>query len=712
MPRRRRIATIEPDGNATAAPEREKAGKGGGPGAAGALALTISATGGPTVTIPVDDALDRAAMHWSWVVRNRDRWSGQGDAQRQQRALARKQLVALHVAESDLDALGAAELIQVGVPWGGDEVGWAGRIFPWEYVLSAATTYPDARRRPWVIRRLVVDAGAGEAQRPVTSGAIVTSAPGRLREAFSFTAEQLLVQSALGGLPLDAIADPLPAALHARLSERRPDLVHLAGVDNHQGAALLRLDDANKDGYLLADETGKPTQVAAENLAQLVAADAHPRLVSCNFWNSGQRTAPLLVAAGAESSIGFQDQFDDGVAELFFATFYRTWAASGWATARAFEDTLLALKAAGASLRGTGVVLWTRRDVLADLAGAPVATTPPGARVTRGLRRVPARGDVEAGLDVGAFSFDGESSPGEASSRGDTYSAGGRAPAPRPADALWVEVRPLPSVNYSLLHNNRPLFDQFRLRKHIAEAIRGVEIEVVLFVGGDSYPFRTTIDVSADVVDLRDRIRVPLTSTMLRAFRESVQSVVYVSVHVDGTTIHQDTYPILLEPIEEWSEDAGGIWLPSFVLPRDPAVAEVIDAAASLARVLRDDGKAAFDGYQSVVETATDGYECVEAQVKAIWSVLAYQFGLRYINPPPTYAQRAQRLRTPTDVRADEVGHVHRPRPAPGRVPRVRGHLPGHLPAARSRAPGLLAGRRPARGLPPGRCPRDGRGAG
>ena len=40
----------------------------------------------------------------------------------------------------------------------------------------------------------------------------------------------------------------------------------------------------------------------------------------------------------------------------------------------------------------------------------------------------------------------------------------------------------------------------------------------------------------------------------------------------------------------------------------------------------------------------------MDDQVRAIWSTVANDLGIRYINPPPSYSIASQRLRTPTQI--------------------------------------------------------------
>ena len=114
-----------------------------------------------------------------------------------------------------------------------------------------------------------------------------------------------------------------------------------------------------------------------------------------------------------------------------------------------------------------------------------------------------------------------------------------------------------------------------------------------------------------------------------------------------------------LLPVDQWRDnDKDGQWLPSFVLPRDPAVTALIEKAQRYVRVLRDDPSAGFDGYQSLDPRAADPAAEVDRQVQAIWSTIVHELDLGYINPPPSYntAMDSQRLRTPSMIVKDRSG--------------------------------------------------------
>ena len=121
--------------------------------------------------------------------------------------------------------------------------------------------------------------------------------------------------------------------------------------------------------------------------------------------------------------------------------------------------------------------------------------------------------------------------------------------------------------------------------------------------------------------------------------------------------IRSQTFRVTLLPVDQWRDTkTDRIWLPSFALPRDAAVLRVVDAAQRYLMTLVDDSAAGFDGYQSLDDTSEDPAEGVDLQVQALWAALIQDFGLSYINPPPTYAQTDQRLRFPSEVLSGRRG--------------------------------------------------------
>ena len=442
----------------------------------------------------------------------------------------------------------------------------------------------------------------------------MASLPGRLTQSgYEFESEIALVRSNLR-FKEEVLRDPTLAGMRDFFQRKKPDVVHLAGVDWHEGHTILnepeRREDRTCDGYFVAGPGGASVAALSQEIADAVTAGGswHPVLAACNFYNSAARTAALIVGAGANAAIGFQDEIDNIAAEEFFTNFYKEWRAAGWKLLEAFESALQGL-GAGSHKTGTGVVLWSAQ---------PLIDAAPPRRAKGVAAKRPAE---ERPLNL--------------------------------LEDLIPAIDPVESVNYSLLHNAQSLFKRFTLTNaHGTKRISGVRLYVELCVGDQNYPFRTILDIApGSIENLTDRVRIPLTSTLFRSLRESVRSVLFVKISCEGSDLKEQTYPVRLLAIDEWLDtEQLNAFLPLFVLSRDPAVLRIVDAAQKHLRTLTDDPGAGFDGYQSVDPNAENPSEPVDLQVWALWSALCYDFSISYINPPPSFEESSQRLRSPSDV--------------------------------------------------------------
>jgi hypothetical protein len=239
----------------------------------------------------------------------------------------------------------------------------------------------------------------------------------------------------------------------------------------------------------------------------------------------------------------------------------------------------------------------------------------------------------------------------------------------RPDDAhaiITPRIEAFEEINYSLLHNRRPLFKHFTLVNQSADyknqdrlaTVADVDVSVTLCAGTESASYQRRLVLNTTSVDLTDNIHVPLTSDLMRSVHESINSSLLVEV-AWGKVIYRESLPVRLLPVDQWRDnDRDGQWLPSFVLPRDPAVGRLIEKGQRYVRVLRDDPSAGFDGYQSVEPRASDPAAEVDRQIQAIWSTIVHELDLGYINPPPTYSNAldSQRLRTPSMIEKERSG--------------------------------------------------------
>lgn len=568
---------------------------------------------------------DATVKLWSALLEGRRHWAGGVETRNQQAGRAHEELGHYGLEHEALDRIARAGHVEVSIDGSGGELQTFARRVPWEYLLSAAT----ADRRKGVslmISRQLAGMRSAIARNP-SSLLFIESAPGRFRRLLDFTSERKIVMGAFD-FPQSGIQiaeSESEESLKARF-QTRADVVHFTGFDAHQGAALSSgalEDDPSVDGIVLRGSRNQPVIVEARQFASDLKSKTHgPVLVSFNCYYSSANLASYAVLEGAEAAIGFQDEIDDELAEFFFGAFYREWRLNEWDIHRAFSAAWRSLRGNIPYLHGTGIVLWTARSAFEET------------REQRVLQRASAqKAEVKLTAD----------------------------------EQMLVDPKIVSEINYSLLHNEQPIFRSFLITRVKDGPPLQVDVTVELNVGMDSYPFRATEILNHEPLRLTDKVRIPLTSSLARSLRERVQSTLYVRVEVSKEVIYQQTTRVTLLPVDEWSDDdqrpserdsadKRSVWLPSFVLPRDPSVARTIDFAQRYLMALQDDPGAGFDGYQQVDANDPATLSAVDQQVRAIWCALSYEWDLSYINPPPSYSLRTQRLRTPSDVLGGKRG--------------------------------------------------------
>jgi hypothetical protein len=590
--------------------------------------------------------LEDIALKWSYVVRNRKRWNAIPRARVALDERARADLASLGVQEEQLARARGHSVLEVSILAGDDD--WVVRTLPWEALVSRATAQARRGDPQLIVRHL--DTGTKRAAAVDTPHKLlfVESSPQSFANLYDYRSERMLVVQGSDLPQHEHLLSPTIEELERTVRSFSPEVVHLAGMDAREAVAESGRRRKNgdapvrrriDDGYVLKSRGFDPFDVAKpEHLAQVLCAGAAPpRLVACNFYNSAVKVAAELARAGVGTAIGFRDEMDNGAAETFFADFYRAcrgfhWdllRALRWAWTRLFETRL-------SLLIGSGLVVWSSRSLF-DL---PAKREPrPGVVASQRTTENALTTENEQTIETSTLSQEALS------------------------QLVEVRIKPRKHINYSVLHNGRGLFEEFRLKKVRPGRLHNVHVEVLLHNGTDSFAYRRTLVFEAPDEDLSG-IQAPLTSPLGRSLREAVRTSLFIEVRIGSRVIFRDTPQVTLLAPDEWrDDDSDGPWLPSFVLPRDPEVAKLIDHAQKYLVALSDNLHAGFDGYQrrdqgrGLAHTPVNrqrlkgASDPVEEQVRAIWYAVAHEKPVAYVNPPPTFTDsRSQRLRTPTDI--------------------------------------------------------------
>jgi hypothetical protein len=500
---------------------------------------------------------------------------------------------------------------------------------PWESLLVMAARKYQNHEKLLVYRRM---AGLEKHKENfVTEGAkalFVTTAPGALWNVYDFDYEEQAMRAYLEGVEVESRQNLALAELKKFVADNEFAVIHVSGLDGVQGFQVLQdqkqprssteqgmTENASAtpaaratQGIYFRDDKGQPKVESPFAVADALCANKKkPLLVTFNVLNSSAQLAAQAVRQGAAAAIGFQDYIDETVGDIFFANLFRAWShKKDTPLLEAFELAVRELEPYIDRVRGSGVVLWTSEPLLDDPKAIclPVAAT--GAATRKRKEAVQLKFDIE------------------------TYR----------------------SLNYSVLHNGKKkMFETFRIYKFGGGDKTDVRVEVVLNVAGRDFAFRQSYEMTHHILDLTDRIAIGLTSALSRSLRESVRTTIFVRVTVGPDDERFcETFDVSLLAVDQWIDDTqSGIFLPSFVLPRDPVIAEVIAKAQGYLMAIADDAAQGFDGYQSCGDSE-DPADALEPQTRAIWYALQHDYAVKYINPPPTFTESSQRLRTPSEV--------------------------------------------------------------
>jgi hypothetical protein len=612
-----------------------------------------------TKDITRPERLIRLAQEWGYILRARARWAADPDLRTTIADRALKDLESVGIDQAFLQQLATVARIEVELHrWDPTDAKAtlaheAAAEVPWEYLISAATR-SEGRFQSLLITRLFRNGAPAVIPQPPEHVLFVESAPGRIKDQYGFEDEEGRIRAAVGATGprkdnMRIMQTPLVSVLNDELNLNKWDAIHVTGVDTQQAAWFVDgfyddfPDDKPKiwqeittpsgqlrDGMILREAGESELPVRYDKLAEiLVSSKKPPYVVTLNLYYSGARTARELVAKGAHAALGFLDEIDDDLAELFFQAFYWAWcrpekANDPLAIPEAFSNAWEKMRSD--RLHGTAIVIWMGRSIFEQ----------PGSSARNARSKSPAKSrKISAAKENEIRLAHLERIKNIAINK-----------------LIQVDLEVAPEVNYSLLHNNRELLDKLTLTKLMEGPLEDIAVQVELYVGAESYPYRFTIEVMDDVqLALASQVKIPLTASLSRSLRERMHSTVYVKVTCGGRTACEETRPVTLIPVDEWLDDTrNNPWLPSFVLPRDPAILKIINAARRYLIGIIDDLGAGFDGYQQEDATAVD------KQVQALWTALVNEYRFQYINPPPAYSNKTQRLRTPSEIVGSNSG--------------------------------------------------------
>ena len=575
-----------------------------------------------------DVPLGPIVEEWNELLEDHEVWNRfeKSKAQRKKKSAEHLKQLGLNLDETAMRKVANAGLVEIEVESTGDPLAWH---LPWEYWLTAATERLRSRAQSLLVLRFLKKTETRETQEP-SKLLVFKSNPEYLANLYSDGSLKYEETNVSGNIDfkIEREAHNLTVEeLQKLVSDYGPDVIHVAGVDSWQATRFKYAGQAEELSLKgvqrgLMVKTPNDTADIADTDDLVKALCSHrtpPRLIALNF-SSSASIAAATVKAGAHGAIGFYSDIDDIIAESFFTNFYLAWRLSEWNLLDAFRQAWdqLVEEIKPEKLFGSGIVLWANESLLekekSRRAELSMNTSP-----SKPSPALQDKFDKEATQTLTADPIN---------------------------HAIEVRIKEMNELNYCLLHNNRNLFHWFFVRKLIPRGVlRDVAIHVWLHIGSERLAFRVRKDLRYPIWNLVDSVRIPLTATLPRALQESIYTGLNVRVTVGNTAVFENTFRVNLLPIDQWqNDDENRQWLPSFILPRDPAIRQLVDVAQKYLAAISDDPRIGFNAYMAGKPEAAD------AQVKALWFALLSDFSLSYITEPPSFKDKAQRLRNPSSV--------------------------------------------------------------
>jgi hypothetical protein len=157
------------------------------------------------------------------------------------------------------------------------------------------------------------------------------------------------------------------------------------------------------------------------------------------------------------------------------------------------------------------------------------------------------------------------------------------------------------------------------------------------------------------------KVNLDIFYSVLGALNEHMEGTILVEILDAETreTVASESRSLTLLPANAWMWDGNRAeTLAAFVLPSDPYVAEILTKARAVLE--RDTGRPDTEGYQSEISQADDPRPLEERSrayqiAKAIYEAMSDE-PYAYSDPPGSFLDGIQRVRTPSQIKAEGAG--------------------------------------------------------
>ncbi|MEJ5943677.1 DUF3320 domain-containing protein [Pseudokineococcus basanitobsidens] len=218
-----------------------------------------------------------------------------------------------------------------------------------------------------------------------------------------------------------------------------------------------------------------------------------------------------------------------------------------------------------------------------------------------------------------------------------------------------LTVGPRRLLSYAMAHNRVQVVPTLVLRND-GPQLRGATLRLQLLdaEGPIGVPHDVVVDVPAGESAVYRDLRMTLDPAAMLQVEEQRPGVVRASVLVDGVEVGSGEGRVQVLAAHQWllRSTQSGVeqlsleMLAAHVMPNHPAIAPLLSEVAD--RLAASTGSPSVQGYQA-------GAERVDEIVRCVWEAMQAR-SIRYSEPPPSWSDRGQKVRTPGEVLEGRVG--------------------------------------------------------
>ncbi len=217
------------------------------------------------------------------------------------------------------------------------------------------------------------------------------------------------------------------------------------------------------------------------------------------------------------------------------------------------------------------------------------------------------------------------------------------------APTAGIAISCLPVVSYAMAHNRIPVLDEVVVTadRDVVGAVLDLAVEDA--EGVLSASCSHLVDLASGERTVIADVGLTLDPRQMLQVEEQRPGRVTAVLTYEGEVLHRASVETRVLAARQWlalPAELSMELLAAFVMPHDPAVGPLLDEAAALLRA--STGSPSIQGYQA-------GPERVDQIVAAIFEA-AQAREIRYAEPPASWGDIGQRVRTPTQVLDERVG--------------------------------------------------------